>query len=57
MMTFPWDLNITGQSVGSLEHTWNNNVMTDALSAYVRSFMFIVEDTSSPITSVTWYQA
>ena len=35
-MAFPWGLNVTVQSVGIMEHTWNNNTMADTLSAYVR---------------------
>ena len=31
--------------------------MTDTLSAYTRGSTFTAEDTSSPITAVTWYQA
>ena len=31
--------------------------MADTLSAYTRSSTFTAEDTSSPITAVTWYQA
>ena len=35
-MTFPWGLNVTIQSVGSLKHTWSNNVMADSLRLYSR---------------------
>ena len=56
-MAFSWGLNITVQSVGSLKHTWSNKVMADTLSAYTRGSTFTAEDTSSPITAVTWYQA
>ena len=31
--------------------------MADTLSAYTRGSTFTAEDTSSPITAVTWYQA
>ena len=56
-MTFPWGLDVTVQSVGSLKHTWSNKFMADTLSAYTRGSTFTVEDTPSPITTVTWYQA
>jgi hypothetical protein len=28
-LTFPWGLNITIQSVGTLKHTWSNKIMAD----------------------------
>jgi hypothetical protein len=40
-MTFPWGLNITVQSVGTLKHTWSNKVMADTLSAYIRGSTFL----------------
>lgn len=56
-MAFPWGLNITVLSVGSLKHTWNHKVMADAISAYVRGSTFTPEGIPSPIAAVTWYQA
>jgi hypothetical protein len=56
-MAFPWGLNITVQSVGSLKHTWNNKVMADAISAYVRGSTFLPESPQYPIVTVNWYQA
>ena len=55
-MAFLWGLNVTVQSVRSLKHTRNNKVMADTVFAYTRASTFIAEDTSSPITAVTWYQ-
>jgi hypothetical protein len=40
-MTFPWGLNITVQSVGTLKHTWSSKVMADMLSAFVRGSTFL----------------
>jgi hypothetical protein len=56
-MTFPWGLNITVQSVGTLKHTWSNKIMADTLSAYVRGSTFLPNVPPNPITSVNWYQA
>ena len=55
-MAFPWGLNITVMSVGSLKHTWSNKVMADTLSAYVRGSTFTPEGILSPIATATWYQ-
>lgn len=56
-MAFPWGFNLTVMSVASLKHSWSNKVMADVLSAYVRGSTFVPEDTPSPISTVSWYQA
>ena len=56
-MVFPWGLNYTVQSVGSLKHTWSDKVMADTLSAYVRGSTFLPNLPPLPVATVSWYQA
>ena len=55
-MTFPWGLNITMKSVGSLKHTWSDRVISDVISAYVRGSTFLPAIPPLPAATVTWYQ-
>jgi hypothetical protein len=56
-MVFPWGLNMTIQSAGTLKHTWSNKAMADTLSAYVRGSTFLPPIPQMPIATVNWYQA
>ena len=56
-MIFPWGLNITVQSVGTLKHSWSNEVMSDTISAYVRGSTFLPAIPPLPVATVNWYQA
>ena len=55
-MTFPWGLNMTVQSAGTLKHTWSNKIKADVISAYVRGSTFLPNLPPSPIATVNWYQ-
>lgn len=56
-MIFPWGLNHTIQSVGSIRHTWSNKVMADTVSALVRGSTFLPNLPPIPIGSLNWFQA
>ena len=56
-MIFPWGLNYTIQSVGTLKHTWSNKAIADTVSAYVRGSTFLPNIPPLPIATVNWYQA
>ena len=56
-MTFPWGFDVTLRAVGNLKHTWSNEVMADAISAYVRGSTYLPAIPPLPIATVTWFQA
>ena len=55
-MTFPWGLNDTVKSVGSMKHSWSKKVMADTISAYVRGSTFLPAIPPNPVATVTWFQ-
>lgn len=55
-MIFPWGLNVTIQSVGTLKHSWSNKVIADTVSSYIRGSTFLPSIPPLPIATVNWYQ-
>jgi len=51
-MKFPWGLKHTIDSIGTIKHTWANDIMADILTAYVRGSIFLPNK-----GTVNWYQA
>lgn len=56
-MIFPWGLNFTVQSVGTLKHTWSYKPIVDTISSYVRGSTFLPNIPPNPIATLNWYQA
>lgn len=56
-IAFPWGLKYPVVSVGSLKHTWSQEIMADAISAYVRGSTFLPGTPSLPAATLTWFQA
>jgi len=56
-MIFPWGLNVTIGSVGTIKHSWSHKVLSDTISAYVRGSTFLPAVPPLPVTTVNWYQA
>ena len=56
-MVFPWGLNVTLQSVGTLKHSWSHKVISDTISAYVRGSTFLPAVPPLPVATVNWFQA
>ena len=55
-ISFPWGLKYTVQSIGSLKHTWSQEIMADSIAAYVRGTTFLPAVPPLPAATLNWFQ-
>lgn len=51
VVIFPGGPKYTVKSVGSIKHTWSQEIMANTLSAYIRGSVFL------PDATLSWYQS
>ena len=57
VITFSWGLEYPVKSIGTLKHTWSQQIMADTIAAYVRGTTFLPAVPPLPAATLNWYQA